>query len=194
MPQATQKVERTGPIRRGPKGESPDSFLYRGSGYADIKIDEKEDPGTKGIGVVRQAGKLSFSRVFDAGHNVAAYQPKAVFTIFGRAMNGLDVATGEEKLGSDYQSEGEKDSFGLKNLVPEKPIVEPTCLVYMPASTCTVEQVLALINGTAKVEEFVVTEPSAGGEEDGGGNDGNGNGNGTDNGNGNGQQRWWECH
>ncbi|KAK4207492.1 Alpha/Beta hydrolase protein [Rhypophila decipiens] len=171
-------------------GDKETTDRFKGAGYADIEVEQDEDTGTKGAGVVRQAGKLSFSRVFDAGHNVGAYQPKVVYTIFDRAMNGLDIATGEEKVEGGYATGGDKDSSGIKNVVPKKPIVGPVCLVYQVDSTCTPEQVLALNNGTAKVEQFVVTEPSAGGEEDDdGGDDGNGNGNGPDNGNGNGQQQ-----
>lgn len=156
-----------------------DTERFRQAGYADISV----GGASKGKGVVRQAGRLSFSRVFDAGHNVAAYQPEVVFNIFERAMSGKDIATGKEEEDEDYETEGPVDSFVIKNQVPEKPLVEPACLVYAPASTCTEEQVLALMNGTAKVDDFVVTEPSAGGGDAGG--DGNG---GSDNGNGDGHQ------
>ncbi|KAM7197912.1 carboxypeptidase S1 A-like protein [Naviculisporaceae sp. PSN 640] len=158
---------------------------FRQAGYANISIG-----GTSsGKGVVRQAGRLSFSRVFDAGHNVAAYQPDVVFNIFERAMSGKDVATGEKNIvaegdedeSGEYETEGPVDSFVIKNQVPEKPMVEPACLVYQPATTCTENQILALMNRTARVEDYIVTEPSAGGDGEG---DGNETGGGEDNGDG----------
>lgn len=50
-------------------------------------------------GMVKQFGGFSFSRVFEAGHAVSAYQPETVYRVFMRAMFGRDVATGERMQG-----------------------------------------------------------------------------------------------
>jgi carboxypeptidase C (cathepsin A) len=49
---------------------------------------------------VKQAGKFSFTRVFEAGHEVPFYQPLAALEMFDRVINGLDVATGTRKIGN----------------------------------------------------------------------------------------------
>jgi carboxypeptidase C (cathepsin A) len=49
--------------------------------------------------LVRQYGNFSFSRVFEAGHEVPAYQPETAYEIFRRAMFNLDIASGEDLSG-----------------------------------------------------------------------------------------------
>jgi carboxypeptidase C (cathepsin A) len=39
------------------------------------------------VGVFKTAGKLSYLEVFDAGHEVPAYQPAAAFQAFNQTMN-----------------------------------------------------------------------------------------------------------
>jgi hypothetical protein len=41
---------------------------------------------------------------------VPFYQPLAALTVFERAINGSDIATGELTASRDYLTEGEKDS------------------------------------------------------------------------------------
>ncbi|KAK0720679.1 Alpha/Beta hydrolase protein [Lasiosphaeris hirsuta] len=45
-------------------------------------------------GKVRQHENLSFSRVFQAGHEVPYYQPQTAYEIFARTLRGLNIATG----------------------------------------------------------------------------------------------------
>jgi carboxypeptidase D len=46
-------------------------------------------------GQVKQAGKFSFVRIYESGHEVPFYQPLAALEIFERAINGKDIATGK---------------------------------------------------------------------------------------------------
>lgn len=83
-------------------------------------------------GQVKQAGKFSFVRIYESGHEVTFsapttssefpeqvvlimlqvpfYQPLAALTIFERAINGKDIATGELTASKAYLTEGAKDS------------------------------------------------------------------------------------
>ena len=52
-----------------------------------------------GTAVVKQAGQFSFTRVFDAGHEVPFYQPITSLELFERVISRKDIATG--KLDAD---------------------------------------------------------------------------------------------
>lgn len=108
-------------------------------------------------GVVRQHGNMSFARVFDAGHDLASYQPQTAFEIFTRAMLNLDVATGKKTTmgaANDYSSQGPESSFRWKNELPVSPPVN--CNLYDVQGSCTDEQIGRLANGTAEVLDFNV--------------------------------------
>ena len=62
---------------------------FADAGYQDIHINSSYVGGQ-----VKQYGNFSFSRVYQAGHAVAAYQPETAYQIFRRAIFGVDIATG----------------------------------------------------------------------------------------------------
>ncbi|KAB5572313.1 Alpha/Beta hydrolase protein [Coniochaeta sp. 2T2.1] len=142
----------------------PAADSFRKAGYANIATN-----GSYTGGLVRQHANVSFSRVFDAGHAVAAYQPETVFRIFERAIFGRDVATGEVASGNNYSTSGPLSSFGTKNKLPTREMPS-VCYLYELETTCTPDELAALKNGTAVVRDFVVTLPTAGN----GGGSGNG--------------------
>src|SRR5689334_923282 len=133
----------------------PSSFQFSRAGYEPIATNL-----THRGGVVRQYGKISFSRVFDAGHAVGAFQPEIVSKIFDRVMFDKDVATGLVNItaisggNGSYSSNGPANSFHIKNVLPPSP--ENECYVWDPVNTCTSEQITALANGTAVVKDFIV--------------------------------------
>lgn len=134
----------------------PEANQFRAAGYEPITTS-----ATYTGGLVRQHGNISFSRVFEAGHSVAAYQPETFFHIFQRAMFGKDIATGDISIDNGsvtgYSSKGKASSFSVKNVAPPNP--EPLCYLYDVPNTCQPNQVLALAEGEAIVEDFVVTNP-----------------------------------
>lgn len=86
--------------------------------------------GTAHGGVVKQAGLLSFTRIFDVGHSVSSYAPDTAFTIFNRTLFGLDVATGTLPATNNYyRTTGPTDSFGWRNTLPEGAPLTDTCMV-----------------------------------------------------------------
>ncbi|KAI0405438.1 Alpha/Beta hydrolase protein [Xylaria palmicola] len=77
---------------------------YGGAGYADLQTSD-------GVvhGQVRQAGRFSFTRFYEAGHEVPFYQPLASLEFFARAIRGRDVETGTRSVparGGGYRTRG----------------------------------------------------------------------------------------
>lgn len=82
------------------------------AGYAPVVLDP-----FRSAGLTRQYGNFSFTRVYQAGHMVPAYQPEASYEIFMRAIRGRDIATGTVDLraaaasGEEYSSHGTRDAW-----------------------------------------------------------------------------------
>ncbi len=99
-------------------------------------------------GVVRQYGNLSFSRVYDAGHLVPAYQPETAFTIFTRIIQGEDISTGKPVDLGSFGTSGDANATHT-NTAP--PMVSPTCFVRAVKATCDRDQQNMLANGAGVV-------------------------------------------
>ncbi|KAF7549366.1 hypothetical protein G7Z17_g6443 [Cylindrodendrum hubeiense] len=136
--------------------EYPKSKAFRSAGYANIETNSSYVGG-----MVRQNGHVSFSRVFEAGHSVTAYQPETVYQIFKRSTFGFDIATGDVEISAEdnYSNKGPSSIFQLKNELPDG--LAPMCFLYQAPKSCTEEQLVALQDGTAVVEDFIVVSPSS---------------------------------
>lgn len=99
-------------------------------------------------GVVRQYGNLSFSRVYDAGHLVPAYQPETAFTIFTRIIQGEDISTGEPV---DLSSFGTKGDANATHVNSAPAMASPTCFVRAVKTTCDRSQQNMLADGAGVV-------------------------------------------
>ncbi|KAF5003845.1 hypothetical protein FDECE_9638 [Fusarium decemcellulare] len=132
----------------------PGSEKFRSAGYEYIVTNSSYNGG-----FVREYGNLSFSRVFESGHGISAYQPETMYRIFERAMFGRDIATGKVNLAQDkdYSTTGPKSVDGVKNQVEEAP--DNKCFVRLAPASCTDEQLRSLVDGTAVVKDWVVVEP-----------------------------------
>lgn len=106
---------------------------YREAGYEEIRVNDSYVGG-----VVKQHGGLSFSRVFNAGHDVAYFQPETVAKIAARSMSGHDVATGRVVVDSSLSTHGPLSSWGWRNKAPVSPPHE--CYIWSTTS-CTLDQV-----------------------------------------------------
>lgn len=108
---------------------SPDyAKRFPAAGYAPIITNDSYIGGD-----VRQYGNLSFSRIFDAGHAVPAYQPETSFEVFARIMKGTSVSTGDSINLSTYNTTGPRNSTHT-NKVPSSPA--PTCWIRNILETC----------------------------------------------------------
>ncbi|KAK2599802.1 hypothetical protein N8I77_011526 [Diaporthe amygdali] len=137
---------------------------FAGAGYAPLVT-----PG--GVqGMTRQFGNFSFSRVFQAGHEVPSYQPVAAYEIFKRATFGLDVPTGLIRTDDKFATIGPKDIWFIKGVPPVAP--EPKCYILSP-STCVLDVWKKVYAGAVTVKDwFVVEEADENGVEQSGVNGG----------------------
>ncbi|PSR84070.1 carboxypeptidase S1 [Coniella lustricola] len=154
------------------------SASFASAGYAPLLVgggdsarDSSNNLEMQVKGMTRQYGNLSFTRVFDAGHEVPAYQPQAAYEIFKRATFGFDIPTGLIQTsgnGNDdddqFSTIGPKDIWYIKGTLPQEP-VEPRCYILAP-DTCVPEVWASVMNGTAVVEDwFVVGDEKSDGRE-----------------------------
>jgi hypothetical protein len=102
---------------------------FSDAGYAPIIVNDSYIGGA-----VRQFGNLSFSRVYQAGHAVPAYQPETAFQIFARILGGGSVSTGSTAVSlSEYRTSGSRESDEKQKLPPAP---EPTCFIRSYSTTC----------------------------------------------------------
>ncbi|TID26523.1 Carboxypeptidase S1 A [Venturia nashicola] len=133
------------------------SQQFKNAGYASLKVN-----GSYEGGLVRQVGNFSFTRVFQAGHEIPAYQPETAYEIFRRTMGNLDIATGKTPTvntavnANIYSTTGQMDTWAVKNKPPPAP--EPTCYILSMTTTCSNDQIKAVINGTAKIKDWVLVD------------------------------------
>ncbi|KAL9094006.1 MAG: hypothetical protein Q9165_003676 [Trypethelium subeluteriae] len=132
---------------------------FHDAGYTEIRANSSYVGGQ-----VRQFGNFSFSRVYQAGHQLPAYQPQTALEIFQRAMFNKDIATGTILTwpidGSTYKTSGSSSTWHIKNIVPESP--RPTCYTYNARATCTEEQLGKVLNGSLIHDYVLIDNETAG--------------------------------
>ena len=160
---------------------------FAAAGYSNVVL-----PDHSTSGMVRQHGNFSFTRVFQAGHEVPSYQPETAYEIFRRALFNLDIATGEVSTARnpDYATTGPADTWSVKQEAPES---EPAfCYTYALGSTCSDEQFESVVDGTAIVRDYILIdnytselfpELAAAAQNGSSGNNGTQGGGGTEEGN-----------
>jgi carboxypeptidase D len=129
---------------------------FRAAGYAPLRTNSSYVGGQ-----VRQHGNFSFTRVYEAGHEVPAYQPQTAYEIFHRALFNRDLATGkiDTARNGSYSTKGPASTWHIKNEVPESPA--PVCYILALEATCTEDQIASVLNGTAVIKDYVVVEGKA---------------------------------
>lgn len=103
-------------------------------------------------GAVRQYGNLSFSRIYDAGHSVPAYQAETAFQVFARIISGSSLSTGENIDLTTYNTTGPLNSTHTNSL-PASP--SATCWLRNIDNTCTEQQKSAIIAGSGVIMDGV---------------------------------------
>lgn len=119
------------------------STKFPTAGYAPIIVNDSYIGG-----VVRQYGNLSFSRVYQAGHAVAWYQPETAFQIFARIIMGKSVSTGASVDLSLYNTTGPANATQTAKL-PKQP--KQTCYVRAFQGTCDKDDLKLVTEGRGVV-------------------------------------------
>ena len=122
---------------------SPAYAPFYTAGYADIVVNE-----TYVGGAVRQYGNLSFSRIYNAGHLVPAYQPETAFTVFARIISGNDISLGGTVDLATYTSNGTANATFTSKAPPQ---LQPTCWVRDVQAKCSQPQIDQMKAGTGVV-------------------------------------------
>ncbi|KAI1742621.1 Alpha/Beta hydrolase protein [Xylaria scruposa] len=73
---------------------------FNAAGYAPFVVDGTE------YGESKQYGNFSFTRIYESGHEIPYYQPKAALEFFRRILGDLVVADGTEKVTATFASNG----------------------------------------------------------------------------------------
>ena len=129
---------------------------FHAAGYTPLVVN-----GTYTGGQTRQHGNFSFSRVYESGHEVPAYQPETAYRIFTRTLFNMDVATGmvATAKNASYATTGLADTWHIKNDLPKQPL--HFCYTLDLADTCTQEQVYAVGNETVTVKDWIVVDKNS---------------------------------
>ena len=120
------------------------SIPFPFAGYAQIVVNN-----TYVGGAVRQFGNLSFSRIYDAGHLVPAYQPETAFTVFTRIIEGTAIATGERVNLTDYATTGPQFTTKTNKAGSSQ---DPVCWIRSMRDTCTPDQRTQILAGQGVVK------------------------------------------
>ena len=131
--------------------QSQDAF--RAAGYANLT----NGTDTSG-GLTREAGNFSFSRVFQAGHEVPAYQPEVALAIFNRSIHQRDIATGAVDLLSDakHATTGPNDTLAVRQRAPA--MAPSTCYLLDLSSTCDPDQAASVLDGSGTVRNYILID------------------------------------
>ncbi|RYP76015.1 hypothetical protein DL771_002087 [Monosporascus sp. 5C6A] len=126
---------------------------FAAAGYTDIVVND-----TYVGGQVRQHGNLSYSRVYQAGHEIPSYQPETAYRMFMRALFNRDIATGEVDTARDpdYATEGPPDTWGVLSEDPPDPL--GFCYIRDLGSMCTEDQVRSVLDGEATIVHGIVID------------------------------------
>lgn len=128
---------------------------FKNAGYANITTNE-----TYVGGLVRQAGRLSFSRVFQAGHQGPSYQPETYFKIMDRTLKHLDVAEGTQSMNTNgswiLASVGPKNVLNVT--VPAPAPAKPLCYQLEASLACDERQLEQIFDGTAVFKDYILQE------------------------------------
>lgn len=143
-----------------------------------------DEPPFTPLGLTRQHGNLSFTRVFQAGHMVPSYQPAASLRIVERALSNRDIATGavdltatggwargDEQGAEVFGTRGTPDTWWRRNEL--MPVPAAKCYI-LNLMTCSEQDVRALREGRAVVKDYVVVGVTGPGRDDGGEDEENG--------------------
>ena len=133
--------------------QSPATAPFYSAGYAEIVVNS-----TYVGGVVRQYGNLSFSRIYDSGHLIPAYQPETAFTVFTRIIMGTDISTGEAVDLSTFLTTGDANATYMNSAPDQYP---PKCWIRDISDTCTEEDITMIENGDGAIINGVLYNASS---------------------------------
>jgi len=92
--------------------EYENSAAFRAAGYTPFLVGGVE------YGEVREYGNFSFTRVYEAGHEVPYYQPEASLELFRRILDKKIIADGSKLVTGNYSTNGSAKATHTESFVP----------------------------------------------------------------------------
>ena len=126
---------------------------FKAAGYANLTVNASSTGG-----LTREVGSFSFSRIFQAGHEIPAFQPEASLAVFNRTMHGLDIATGSVAItpGGNHATTGPNNTLSVRQEPP--PMLPLTCYLYALDDTCNEMQQQTVLNGSGLVHNYILID------------------------------------
>jgi carboxypeptidase C (cathepsin A) len=97
-----------------------DAEAFRAAGYTPFLVDGVE------YGEVREYGNFSFTRIYEAGHEVPYYQPEASLEHFKRVLDHVIIADGSVVVTDNYATNGSAKATHTESFVPLPPSSTPS--------------------------------------------------------------------
>jgi carboxypeptidase C (cathepsin A) len=85
---------------------------FRAAGYVPFMVDGTE------YGETREYGNFSFTRIYEAGHEIPYYQPEASLEIFKRVLDHVVIADGSMVVTGNYSTNGTAKATHTEAFVP----------------------------------------------------------------------------
>lgn len=85
---------------------------FNAAGYVPFTVDGVE------YGETRQYGNFSFTRIYEAGHEVPFYQPIASLALFNRSINHFNIADGTMMVTLTTSTNGTANATHTESFVP----------------------------------------------------------------------------
>ena len=85
---------------------------FAAAGYTPFLVDGVE------YGETRQHGNFSFTRIYEAGHEIPYYQPVAALAFFNRSIEQVNMADGTVKVTDDLNTKGDAEATHTQSFVP----------------------------------------------------------------------------
>lgn len=90
------------------------SAQFRAAGYTPFMVDGVE------YGEVRQYGNFSFARIYESGHEVPYYQPKASLEFFRRVLTNKAISDGVSDVIGTYGTTGDAIATHVESGAPAR--------------------------------------------------------------------------
>ena len=100
-----------------------DKVAFNAAGYTPFLVDGVE------YGEVREYGNFSFTRIYEAGHEVPYYQPVASLEHFRRVLDHVVIADGSKVVTDDYSTNGTAKATHTEPYVPLPPTSTPSSYI-----------------------------------------------------------------
>lgn len=95
---------------------------FRAAGYTPFVVNGVEH------GETREYGNFSFTRIYEAGHEIPYYQPEASLEIFKRVLDHVIIADGSVVVTESYRTNGSATATHTESFVALPPTSTPSAM------------------------------------------------------------------